>query len=152
MAASNSVKKARNPRSQVGHISVEKDGHTYGERHGNDQGEDRRDDRAVDEGQGAEIAINRIPSGSEEEGQAKFLNRELRTRNEFDKNQYDDGKDAERAHQHEGAENPIGKRRATAVKEVRTDGRERRLCPGGRTAICPLGHVTLTSHSRHLSI
>ena len=62
------------------------------------------------------------------------------------------GENAERTHQHEGAESTIGKRRAAAVEKVRTDGRERRLSPRRRTAICPLSHVSLTSHSRYLSI
>ena len=50
------------------------------------------------------------------------------------------------------AEGAIGKRGAAAVKKIRADGRERRLSAGRRTAFCSLGHVSLASHSRHLSL
>ena len=47
----------------------------------------------------------------------------------------------------------IRQRRVAAVQKIRADGRERRLsCPEATTAFCLLGHVSLASHSRHLSI
>ena len=124
----------------------------YRQRHGDDERQDRRDHGTVDKRQRAEVAVDRIPRRPEEKRHSEFLNGELRARNELDQDQQHNGENAQRTQQHESAEGAIGKRGAAAVEKIRADGRERRLGARRRAAFCSLGHVSLASHSRHLSI
>ena len=115
--------KERQKSAQPGgaHLSQE-NGDAYGQGHGDNQRQDRGHHGAIDKRQRAKIAVHRIPRGPEKERHAEFLNRELRTRNELDQDQEDNSKNAERTHQHEGAESTIGKGGTAAVEKVRTDG------------------------------
>ena len=63
MAASSSVRKARGARRNPGHISVRKMATPIGQRNRQQQRQKRGDQRAVDERQGAEVAVDRVPVG-----------------------------------------------------------------------------------------
>ena len=107
IAASNSVRKARGPRRNAGaHLSKE-DGDADGQRNRKQQRQKRRNQRAVNEGNGAEVAVDRIPilglagdgvfRSGVEEFQPRLRPVELCLVNELIGDKRDNDEDAERA-------------------------------------------------------